>query len=110
MLNSRIPELLQEPIHKEARQKLIRFYNTYEKIDEYVRVKDKIIPEEVKAKAELYDILLQLNYQNLQYVDIKNMVETTIKESSLPVRELALPQQRAFRDKYASSRFIKPYI
>lgn len=110
MLNNKIPELLQEPIHKEARQSLIRFYNAYEKIDEYIRVKEKIIPEEVKAKAELYDILLQLNYQNLQYTDIKNMVEKTIEESSLPVKDLALPQQKAFRDKYSSSIFARPYI
>ena len=73
-------------------------------------IKDKIIPKEVRAKAELYDILLQLNYQNLQYTNIKNMVEKIIEESSLPVKDLAFPQQKAFRDKYASSNFAKSYV
>lgn len=78
--------MIKEPIHKETRQSIIRFYYSYEEISNYLKVKSRYIPLVVQAKAELYDILISLNYQNLQFTDIKNMVDSTIEHSSLPLK------------------------
>ena len=110
LLNDKIQELIKEPIHKETRQNIIRFYYSYEEIGNYLRVKSRYIPLVVQAKAELYDILISLNYQNLQFTDIKNMVDSTIEHSSLPLKQLTMPQQRGFRQKYDESKIVKKYI